>query len=144
MIIQRMKSTNKNRYANPKQQFYSKFHFIKNSIHNSYQIRKSILFQMYNFSSVSFKMPSKWTFHQNSSLQHIIWNVMSYLRQLRHEMIVLLNWLIAVEKFGTFKKTFVEHYSLCLVILIVQTMKNTMTMMMMNDTTCCIIYSLPM
>ena len=47
-------------------------------------------------------MPSKWTFHQNSSLQHIIWNVMSYLRQLRHEMIVLLNWLNAVEKFGTF------------------------------------------
>ena len=78
---------------------------------------------MYNFSSVSFKMPSKWTFHQNSSLQHIIWNVMSYLRQLRHEMIVLLNWLIAVEKFGTFKKTFVEHYSLCLVILIVQKWK---------------------
>ena len=59
---------------------------------------------MYNFSSVSFKMPSKWTFHQNSSLQHIIWNVMSYLRQLRHEMIVLLNWLIAVEKIWNLQK----------------------------------------
>ena len=50
MIIQRMKSTNKTDMLTPNNNSR-----IENSIHNSYQIRKSILFQMYNFSSVSFK-----------------------------------------------------------------------------------------